>query len=199
MTRSRRIILAFPAAALVIAALVHSVRASAAAVIYQRVKFEPDRPSPEEALRACGRSHSLYPANYFVCLFAATNSYAASLAASGAEAEKLRKESEKWSDIGLAVNRYSRDLHLAKLAVMCADPGRRPAAVEFWEKYTEHHYWDPFNHFLLLKMYAWSGRIADAGAKAEFLEPTAYRAEAAKVLERAKEVFPPDGCVRDSR
>lgn|GEM_PF-6269895 len=181
-----RFVAVVPAAILIAVGLFHSVRAASAHILYHSAKYGAGARDAKQALALCARSHALYKNNYHICLFAANTAYSASLNAAGAEAGRLRAESEKWSGVGLGINRYNRDLNLAMLSVLCADKNRRGEAVVFWEKYTDWHYWDPFNQLVLLKMYAWSGRFNDAMNKAILLKGTVSEAEASAVVANAR-------------
>jgi len=141
--------------------LIHGVRAGLAQHLYWRVKHGPDRNDAGEILRVGSRAHAIYPYNYNLCLWTAERALSmANAAPAGPPREEAYELVSRWCETGLALNPYPRRLRFIKMHLLHRTSVA--AALRYWEEYVDWHFWEPYNHAVLVELYAAAGRFAEA-------------------------------------
>ncbi len=137
-------------------------RASRAHWLYYQAKYGSARDDVSAVLRAMEKAHRLYPHNYRFCTWTAEQAFHARKQAEGEERDRLLRAAENWTHVGLALNRFSGPLQLRKARLLERhDPA---AAAAGWARYVGWHFWEPYNHAVLVDLYASAGdfdRAAD--------------------------------------
>jgi tetratricopeptide (TPR) repeat protein len=141
-------------------AMIHSVRAAVAASLYQRARYGPASRDIEQVLRLCERAHALYPYDYYVCIWAGKQAWAAWRDSGPDSAESRLSASREWATRGMAINPHNSELtHLYTEHLALTDPN---AALAVWQPYVQRRFWDPFNHAFLVDLLVRAGRIDEA-------------------------------------
>lgn len=178
-SRTRRSLRFFAALVLLLvsaAGTFHAVRAAAAAALYHRVKYGRCHSDPVAIFRVSEQSIRLYPLNYYLCIWAAETAYYTSLRADTAEAERRLKIAEYWCDKGLYLNEYKSQLCLLKARLLRR---RSPAAAAaYWREYVDWHFWEPYNHAVLVDLYAQSGDYDRALRALQWVKGSPYEEQA---------------------
>lgn len=110
------------------------------------------------ALAVAERCHRLYPRNFYLAVWAGPA--IAYRDGTGLSPEERHRLADLWVSRGLALNPYRRVLRLLRARLMCETSPK--AAAEYWEQYVDWHYWDAFNHAMLVEFFAKSGQIVKA-------------------------------------
>lgn len=171
----------------------YGLRATRAYWLYHHAKYGAGQERLPVIMRAIEQAHRFYPHNYRFCTWAAQRAYEARPGRDGEERERLTRASENWTDVGLALNRYSGPLHLLKARlIQSRDPA---AAAAWWARYLEWHFWEPYNHAVLFDLYLDAGNLEKAAQSLDWLENTAHFASASERYREAwrKEMVPPQG------
>ena len=156
--------------------ILYAACAGAAQGLYFRARYGGGKRDRGAAIADCRLSYLLYPRNYRVCGLAADLLFEEARTADGAGEDALpaRQDAQHWCERGLSLDAYNRELSLRMSAVLAAMPGCQAEAVAVWERYTNWHYWNVYNQYLLAGLYAWSGRKAEALARLDLLKGTRY-------------------------
>jgi hypothetical protein len=130
-------------------------RASRAHLLYYHAKHGAGREDLPTILRSIEKAHRLYPHNYRFCTWAAEQAFHSRSEVRGEEREGRCRAAENWTDVGLGLNRFSGPLQLLKARLLARrDPA---AAAAGWARYVNWHFWEPYNHAVLVDLYASSG------------------------------------------
>lgn len=156
--------------------VLHGVCAGVAQGLYYESRHGRFRGNTERIIYACEKADRLYPWNYLFCSAATDSAFLKADVTKGAVSKSLLLTAGKWCDVGLALNPYSRDLNLRKAGLMGAGEGNALKAAEYWARYTDWHYWNPENHCILGRMYAWAGEFDRAEACAMLITKSGYHA-----------------------
>ena len=81
--------------------------------------------------------------------------------------------------------KWSRDLSLRKTGLL--ELSDTAAAIEYWEEYTDWHYWAPYNHHVLAVLYARAGKFEEADRAAAVIEGQSYYARTIEIIAGARE------------
>lgn len=168
-------------ASLSIVGVVHGVRAALAQALYGRAKYGDWKEQPERILEACERADALYPWNYYFCAWAAERAFYAD--DRGDTRVDRRAAAARWCERGLALNPYAMELRLldARLA-----EARSPAeAARKWAGYVDWHFWEPYNHAILVELYARAGQYENAMQSMRWVAGSRYEREARAALRSA--------------
>lgn len=182
----KRVCIIFTASLLFVVALagvVHSARATVAYTLYHRAKYGSARHDVPAILRLAERAHRLYRRNYYLCILAAEQANYAGVVADGADADRMLAVARFWIARGLDLNPYKRQLCLLNARLKAEDsPGD---AVEFWAQYVDWHFWDPYNHAVLVELHAGAGQYAQAMSELKWVRGTVHFADAHRKLSEA--------------
>ena len=162
---------------------VHGVRAGLSQALYRQAKFGAGRDNPRGILRRCAAAHKLYPLNYYACIWAAEQAYYTVGQTRAAESDQRLLAAQTWCDRGLELNPYRSQLRLLKTRLLARTA--LPNAIEYWETYVNEHFWEPYNHAVLVDLYARAGRFEDASAALKWVEGSPHYNEARTQLTAA--------------
>ncbi|MDP6491676.1 MAG: hypothetical protein QGH42_13780 [Kiritimatiellia bacterium] len=167
-------------------------RAARAHWIYKSAKYGPTQDDLSVALRSIERAHRLYPHNYRFCIWAAEQAYTRRSEVGGTERQRRYRAAENWTDVGLALNPFSGPLQLVKARLLQKrDPA---AAATGWAKYVEWHFWEPYNHAVLVDLYASAGDFTRAANALDWVKGSEHYEWAMGRLQdawRAEMTLPP--------
>lgn len=172
--------------------LFQSVRATFAYRLYHAAKYAGDTRDVRRVLRLSERAHSLYPYNYYLCIHAAETAYHAALGTENSRArERLLRSASHWCDKGLQLNPHKASLQLLKSRLLVRTAPAK--AAENWAAYVDRHFWEPYNHAMLVEFYALAGQFDRAMQSLQWTEGTRYHDDAARALREAwqREMAPP--------
>jgi len=167
-------------------------RTSRAYWLYNQAKYGPDNDNLPTTLRSIERAHRLYPHNYRFCIWAAERAFLTRKEVRGEERERRCRAAENWTDVGLGLNRYNGTLQLLKARLL---ERRDPvAAAASWEKYVKWHFWEPYNHAVLVDLYASAGDFNRASDELDWVKGSEHYEWALGRLQDAwrQEMTPPD-------
>ncbi len=158
-------------------------RASRAMHLYHDAKYGAGAQSVSSVLRAVEQAHRLYPHNYRFCLWAAQQAYQGAADAEGEARDQLFRAAENWSGVGLGMNRFNGPLQLLKARLLQrSDPA---AAAESWARYVKWHFWEPYNHAVLVDLYADAGNFDGAADALDWVKGSEHYEWALGRLQRA--------------
>jgi len=157
----------------------HGARAALAFAGYHHARYSSARSAiPREVSVRCSAAYRLYPHNYYFCVWTAEKLYYEGDAA-GADAEAVRV----WCDRGLDLNPHKRQLQLLKAHLLAEES---PAlAVEWWERYLDWQFWEPFNHVAMVHFCAQAGDFAKGREALRWASPSPHYEEARKAFQEA--------------
>jgi hypothetical protein len=128
--------------------------------LYRDAKYGSQRDDVPAILRACEAAHRLYPHNYFFCIWAAEQAYHSRNEVYGEDRERRCRAAENWCNVGLSQNHYKSQFQLLKARLL---ERRDPAsAASHWARYVDWHFWEPYNHAVLVDLYASAGNFDGA-------------------------------------
>jgi len=170
------------------AGVVHGVRASTAQNLYYAARYGSLKDNTECILQTCEKAYKLYPWNYLFCSVATDSAFVkADNTLDAALRSRLLTTAGKWCDYGLVLNPYNRDLNLRKAGLIGAGGGNATKAAAHWARYTDWHYWNPVNHCILGRMYAWAGEFEKAEVCASLIEWSAYHKSLREAIDKERE------------
>lgn len=141
--------------------VVHGVRAAAAQACYHHAKYGAGAGDVGKIVEQCRRAYAWYPWNYYFSIEAAERAYHA---ASGDGEAALRQErlrqSQFWCERGLIQNPWRSQLRRLKTRFLWeVSPSE---AIRYWEAHTRWQFWEPYNHGVLVGLYARAGDFENA-------------------------------------
>lgn len=161
----------------------YGVRTSHAQGLYFASKYGRWKGDPDKILAAAEAAHARYPHNDELCIWTAETAYYRHLDVPVPAAEALRTAAETWCARGLALNPYASPLRL--LDVRLTQRRSLAEAISKWEAYVDWQYWEPYNHAVLVELYARAGRYDDALDSLALIKGRAHHAEAKQWLASA--------------
>lgn len=183
MTRLARVTVGLLLVALAAAGVPYSLRASVSQWTYYRAKYGDWREEPARVLVAAEQAHQAYPWNYNLCIWAAESAYYGHWDGALGDRAAAVRLAETWCGRGLALNPYKSQLRL--LDVWLTTPHSLPEAIRKWEAYVDWHFWEPYNHAVLVDLYGRDGRYDQAMASLAFVKDRRLEAEARRKLREA--------------
>lgn len=175
-----------------------SINISVAQNIYFEAKYGTTASDQDAILLACSMAHSFYPHNYYCALLAAETAWnRRNKTRTASERSVFAAEAEKWCDIGLKLNPYERSLRYLKMRIL--EERSIGDAIRYWERHVEWQFWSPFNHLVLVELYANAGEFEKALESLKWVRGTEYERDAVLLLRRAweqeRDSFPSDACM----
>ena len=161
----------------------HAVRASLSAWGYYRAHYAAGAAGPDEVLRICERAYRQYPANHWLCLWAADIAFNDRDA--GPEKHWLSRldEAELWTRRGLLRNKYDARLRQMNARLMVR---RSPAeAVACWREYLDWSFWYPEHHLVMLELCLAANDFEGAMESLRWLKGTPKAAEGSAKIRAA--------------
>jgi tetratricopeptide (TPR) repeat protein len=155
MKKSAWVSLAAILAVLSVCGLVHGIRAALANTLYFQAKYGSEKDNPTAIFALYEQAHWWYPFNYNFCILAAETAYYSSFAVDPKEAARRRLLAARWCDTGLRLDFHKSQLRLLKTRLLATDS--LPAAIRYWNDYVDWQYWEPYNHAVLVELYAQAG------------------------------------------
>ncbi|MBL7077531.1 MAG: hypothetical protein ISS31_08665 [Kiritimatiellae bacterium] len=172
----------------------YASRASRAYRLYHHAKYGDAREDLPAVLRSIEKAHRLYPHNYRFCTWAAEQAYKNRNKVRGEDRERRCRAAENWTDVGLSLNHFSGPLHLLKARLL---ERRDPvAAVASWTKYVNWHFWEPYNHAVLVDLHASAGDFDRAADELDWVKGSEHYEWALGRLQdawRQEMALPPNG------
>ena len=167
------------------AGLWHSARAGLSYLVYHHVKFTPPREydRPESAAMRCEAAHRFYPYNYYMCIWIAEKCWYERYDVDGSESAARVSLARRWCDSGVDLNRRKSQLRLLKTRLLARDSVRD--AIAQWKDYVDWHFWEPYNHAVLVELYAQEGDYAGAMESLAWVKGSKHYAEAHLALQKA--------------
>ena len=167
------------------AGALYSARASLSYMVYHHTKFTPPRAfaGPEGAARRCEVAYRLYPYNYYLCIWIAEKCWYARYDIDGSESGTRLALAAKWCDRGLKLNMRKSQLRLLKTRLLAK--GSVHDAIEHWLDYVDWHFWEPYNHAVLVGLYAEAGNYAEAMNSLQWVKGSKHYAEAHLKLQKS--------------
>jgi hypothetical protein len=172
---------------------VHGVRAAAAQATYYRAKYGSARDRPLRILEVCRAAHRLYPFNYYFCAWAVEQAYHSAFTLPVDQAAARFALAEQWCATGLGLNPHKTQLRLFEARLLERESLAEATAA--WEAYVDWHFWDPFNHAVLVEFYSKAGDYGKALQALEWVRGSEYAARAGQILQEAwdrEREMPPD-------
>ncbi|MCX7591089.1 MAG: hypothetical protein N2255_05615 [Kiritimatiellae bacterium] len=166
------------------AGVIHGVRAGRAQVLYHDAKYSIAAHEPDGILRRCEVAQKLYPFNYYFHIWAAENAWRAYLGAAANEGRTRWLEAARfWCDTGLACNPYRSELRTLKMRLLAMDSVEE--AIRYWRSYLDWHFWEPYNHALMVELYAKAGDFERAVAEMRWVRGSRHYEDARRILDEA--------------
>ena len=162
---------------------VRSVTAAVAHKLYFDAKYGAAREDPEGILRRCESAYRLYPHNYHLCAWAVETAHAGRRAAEADALEAFLSAEATWCERGLTLNPYKSGLVMRHAHLVALESPAKGAVL--WERYVDWHFWEPWNHFVLVRLYARAGWFDKATASLAWLEGSKYYGQAAGSIKKA--------------
>jgi len=166
--------------------IVYSARAAVAHLIHKSIRYEDEllsRKDPERAEARARRAHSLYPYNYYLCIWIAENSWYYRYDESGKEVARRVELADRWCSMGMDLNRRKSQLRLLAARIIARESPADAAA--YWKEYVDWHFWDAYNHAALVEFYAAAGDLESAGDELRWVEGTRHHKHASSQLKAA--------------
>jgi len=172
----------------------YAVRAARAQQLYHAGKYgAQENATPDSLAAGWNRSYALYPHNYHLCIAAAEKCWYSRYVEPNTEDPSRLADASLWCDRGLEANFYPSQLRLLKTHLL--EKESLPDAAEYWEEYVDWHFWAPYNHAVLVDLYARVGDYTMASDSLERVKGSGHYKEAQEKLREAwqKEMaIPPD-------
>ena len=175
------------------AGVYHGARAALAQSTYFIAKYGSARNNTRGILRRCETASRLYPYNYNFCVWAAETAFNDSVAREKSNTSGTADDAAYWCDRGLKLNFYNGQLRRLKTCILRENS--LGEALNFWEDYVDWHFWDPYNHAVLVELYADSGDFARAAESLKLIKGTKEFKAASERLNQAwqrEKIPPPD-------
>ena len=182
MQRYRQIIAACFLLGVCIAGALQSARAAVAQIVFHHAKYGSGEREPVRLGRLCETASRWYGYNYYFCILVSQAAYAAAVE-KPADEDALRALAARWTDRGLALNPYRRQLCLIKTYLL--ENESREEAIRHWREYLEWHFWDHYNHWVLFGLHVRGGAYREAMQSMEWLKGSEYAERARRSLRRA--------------
>lgn len=147
------------------------IRASAAYSLYNQAKFGKDKDDAGSVLAKAATAQGFYPYNYYFCIWVAERCYYEHFK-QGVDRKYLLRSVDYWCDRGLRQNPYKRELRMLRARLLAMDSPSD--AAEYWSRYVDWHFWDPFNHAALAEFHAMAGDFDRAFASLELIRGMAH-------------------------
>lgn len=163
--------------------IVHGMRAGLAQHAYAQAKYGSLKDNADVVLGRCKSAHTLYPYNYYLCMFTARTAFIDRFTSEGAEMPGRMDDSSFWCEKGLELNPYKIELRLLKTRILQRDSLKD--AISYWGDYVDWHYWSPGNHALLVELYAEDGNFSKAMQSLRLIKGTVYHKQASDKLNTA--------------
>jgi hypothetical protein len=167
-----------------IAGIIYGTRAAVSQRLYYGAKYGIARSDPGLSLSLLARAHRLYPHNYWACLLAVEQAYRLAESAGGEDATPWFQTADMWCRRGLAQNPHKRRLRWFMSRLLQRESPK--LAAEYWQAYTEWHFWEPANHTILARLYALAGEIGKAEQSLAWGKGAATYESAAALVERER-------------
>ena len=182
MERRRMIVMGSALVLLGVAGIGQAIRAGWAQAMYHDAKYGSGRTmSPEETDSLCARAYRLYRHNVYFSIWTAEKAYY-----DGSD-EALTPGrlaiAERWCDLGLRQNAHKRSLRLLKTYLLLRDDPA--AALSWWKRYVDWHFWSPFNHSVLAELYALNGDDFRARQSMTWVVGSSHEAATRKAIQAA--------------
>ncbi len=165
-------------------------RASLAYRLIHEASFGESRHDPEKALLLHHRGYRHYPHYYHQAIRAATLAWyeyqRAKEEGDTEQAEQFLNTVRVWTRIGLYRNPYPLQLRWLNQRLLEIDDSIE-AAIEYWERHTDWHFWYAYNHVVLADLYIRAGRFDDAEQTLRMLRGSPHYSQTASALRRARE------------
>ena len=164
---------------------VQAVRAGWAQHLYWRVKYGDQRGDVDAILRKGSVAHGVYPYNHNLCMWVAEHalSRAASVGTPAGTDDPYALVQE-WCERGLSLNPYPRRMRFIKMYLI-----RRISpeeALQYWNEYVEWQFWEPYNHAVLVDLYAACGQLVEAEDSLRWVEGSPHFPAAKQRLAQAR-------------
>ena len=166
--------------ALGVVGVMHGLRAGRAQALYFKSKYGAWQHDLERILAAAQQAHALYPHNDELCIWTAETAYARREDAAGVEQPERVAAAARWCAEGLRLNPYASELR--RLDVTLTERHSLPEAIRKWEAFVDWQYWEPYNHAVLVDLYARAGRYDDAQAALRLIRGHPFEAQARSAL-----------------
>ncbi|MGQ9661430.1 MAG: hypothetical protein ACUVWX_03720 [Kiritimatiellia bacterium] len=164
--------------------LVHGICAALAQRLYHEAKYGGAAHDVDTILRHCTAAQRLYPFNYYFHIWAAENAYYRSREAAEATAQaRLLEAARQWCDTGLRQNHYRSELRTLKMRLLEMESVEK--AIAYWKSYLEWHFWEPYNHAVMVELYAKAGQFEQAIEEMKWVRGTRHYEEAKQKLHAA--------------
>lgn len=170
-------------------ALKHSFKAGISQWHYYQGKYGSDRGDIRQFQLRCHKAIRYYPHHYRLCMYAAEETLREAEMPGTTNATEWLQTSRFWCERGLALNNYPTTLRWVKATLLSKEDPEQAAL--YWKKYTEWHFWEPYNHAFLAKLYAKAGLFHEAEDELGWVgKGSPYYAEAYAVLTKAQQNAP---------
>ena len=161
-----------------------AARAGLSYIIYHRAKFDPPSEyGPVAAARHCDVAQALYPYNYYMCIWVSEKCWYARYDSDGEESTERVALAQEWCDRGLALNMRKSQLRRLKTRLLARDSVRE--AIDHWKDYVDWHFWEPYNHAVLVALYSRTGDYAAAMNSLAWTKGSKHYAEAHLTLQKS--------------
>lgn len=172
-----------------VAGVWHATRAARAHALMYHAVFGETRREPDQALLHLHRAYLLYPHSYHLATHAASLAWyqfvRAADAGEEADAERYLDQVRHWTRIGLYRNPYPLQLRWLNQRLLEMDESIE-AAIDYWERHTEWHFWYAYNHAVLADLYIRAERWEDAEKTLPMLRRSPYYKETVEFLNEAR-------------
>ncbi|MCK5849630.1 MAG: hypothetical protein KAH23_01850 [Kiritimatiellae bacterium] len=164
----------------------HGSRAAMAYTIYHDAKFSSvGAYGPEAAARRSEDSYGFYAYNYYLCIWIAERCWYERYDSDGNESSRRVDLARVWCDRGLTLNKRKSQLRLLKTRLLARES--LDEALVNWEDYVDWHFWEPYNHAVLVRYYAETGDFAGAVRSLKLIKGRKHYAEAHMAIQKAWE------------
>ena len=184
MNRLVRVLPALVLFGLAVAGLIHSARAAVAQHLYFRAKYGTPDGQVWRTVALCGKASRWYPYDYYACLLAGERAFGVTPPEKRSPSSPRWQIASEWCDRGLRLNWRSSELRLLK-ARLLADVSPGEAAV-FWDEYVDWHFWEPFNHAVLVEFYVRAGELEKAEASLAWTRKSPYYRTSRELIAAAR-------------
>jgi len=178
-----QIVLAVVLVAVGVYGALYAIQVAKAQAMYHTAKYGVAKENTEQILRLAAAAQSLYPHNYYFCIWAAEKAYYTSLVADKKDAQELLANSDRWCETGLALNHYKSQLRLLKTHLL--EGKSVPDALKYWNQYVEWQFWEPYNHAVLAELYAKAGEFEKSLEELRWVKGSEHYAATGKRIAEA--------------
>jgi hypothetical protein len=160
--------------------LVYSLRAHSAQWTYHDLKFSGVAIHFEEADGRARDAQALYPFNYRLCDWMASQAWDRYDSASKTRSTALSDVGD-WTGNAIALNPYPRSI--CEIRRKYLEETSLTEAIRYWSEFVEWSFWDPYNHAVLLELHVRTRNLDGALSEMKWVRNSPYAPRAVEFIQ----------------